>query len=223
MNLLDIIKATLVELDRGTDDSTVAMYAPKFTVYANEAVDEIARRFKMNRVEPTVTKPSVGPDGRAYFNPMELERGCKRVIHVYKGGWEDPGNPESEVSMTKRDFTKPLCFYQTVLGIPMISVEKVGVSSPVWVDYRFAPIPMDKDSLLPNEEGLIVPDYPELPVYMHSLIPLYVRAREQCGQDPSTQGTSSAFFSMFNQAVYNLQRETMGTPESFKFIGYHFE
>ena len=47
MNLREIIEATLIELDRGTEADTVAMYAKKFTMYANEAVEEIARRFKV--------------------------------------------------------------------------------------------------------------------------------------------------------------------------------
>ena len=67
------------------------------------------------------------------------------------------------------------------------------------------------------------PDSPDLPEYLHSLIPLYVRAREQCGQDPALQGTSSAYFSLFNQKVYQLQRETLATPDSFMFKNYHFE
>ena len=223
MNLLDIIKATLIDLDRGTADDTVAMYAEKFTKYANEAVNEIARRFKMNRMEPVVTNANPAPNGWAYFDSTELERDCKRVIAVYKGEWEDPEDPDSAVSMTKCDYEHPLKFTQPIPGIPMVAVSKVEPGSPIWVSYRFVPWPMSVDSLGPNDQGVVMPDNPELPIYMHELIPLYVRAREQCGQDPSLQGTSNAFFSMFNQAVYNLQRETLAVPDSFKFVGYHFE
>ena len=227
MNLLDIIKATLVELDRGTDDGTVSMYAPKFTVFANEAVDEIARRFKMVNIEPLVTNAGKGPDGLAYFSVLDLSHGCKRVTNVFKGVFGTPTTPGDDppIEITEDGFKHPLKYGQSVFGAPYISVDKrVEPGEPVWVEYRIVPTPMDVSSLTPvGTPPVATPDAPDIPEMFHALIPLYVRAREQCGQDPALQGTSNAYFSMFNQKVYNLQRETLGTPESFMFKGYHFE
>ena len=93
----------------------------------------------------------------------------------------------------------------------------VKPGDPVFVEYRYIPVPMSADSLTPvGTPPVATPDTPDIPEMFHALIPLYVRAREQCGQDPS-------YFSLFNQKVYNLQRETLGTPDSFRFKGYHFE
>lgn len=222
MNLKEIIEATLIELDRGTEADTVAMYAPKFTMYANEAVTEIANRFKLMRVDPIVTDSGLAPDGYAYFNAYDLDRQCLRVINVYKGEWVAPVNPGDDPTIQLADdgFKHPLAFDETVLGMPFISVmdKSVEPDTPVFVEYRHVPQPMDASSLSNLE-----PDSPELPWHLHALIPLYVRAREQCGQDPSTQGTSSAYFSLFNQKVYQLQRETLATPKSFALKNYHFE
>lgn len=227
MNLKEIIEATLIELDRGTEADTVAMYAPKFTMYANEAVNEITRRFKLVRVDPAVTQ-GPGPDGLPWFDASDLERAVKRLVHVYKGAYGTPTTPGDDppIVIEEGSFNKPLWFNQSILGMPYICVrgKDIEPGTPVWVEYRYVPEPMSVTSLTPTgTPPVATPDEPELPAYLHELIPLYVRAREQCGQDPSTQGTSSAFFSLFNQKVYQLQRETMATPDSFKLIGYHFE
>lgn len=216
MNLLDIIKATLVELDRGTDDSTVAMYAKKFTMYANEAVEEIVRRFKTCVMDFTQLMDT----GYTWFDitSSNFSHEVKRIERILPAEYGGDGYP-----LTAYLEKPPLDFEQIVRGQPYIHVKGKGLKEGdyVAVEYRYVPRPMKVESL--DYEAPLEPDKPDIPEYLHSLIPLYVRAREQCGQDPSTQGTSSAFFSLFNQKVYQLQRETMATPDSFKFIGYHFE
>lgn len=220
MNLRDIIEATLIGLDRGTAPETVEMYKEKFTRYANEAVNEIARRFKMATVEEAELTAS-DPTGAGEFDTTALSHACKRVVNVFRAT-EKPDTDPVEYTITDHDYKRPLYFYQDFTGrYQFMAVKGTEQGEHVFVEYRFVPTPMNVSSLDP--EISLTPDEPELPVYMHDLIPMYVRAREQCGQDPSTQGTSSAFFSLFDQAVYNLQRETMAAPESFKLLNYHFE
>lgn len=229
MDLLEIIKATLIELDRGTADDTVAMYKEKFTMYANEAVNEIVRRFKLVNVDPIVTDSGSDPSGFAWFSTEDLNYPAKRIVRVLPATFGTPANPGDDppIATTTETLTKPLPFASQILGGPYISIfdkERVKPGDPVFVEYRRVPEPMSASSLTPTGTPPVVnPDVPDIPEYLHPLIPLYVRAREQCGQDPSTQGTSNAYFSMFNQAVYNLQRETLGTPNSFALWNYHFE
>lgn len=220
MTLLDIIKATLVELDRGTEDDTVAMYAPKFTVFANEAVDEIARRFKLYDVEGVVT--SADPSGYPMFSAYDLNRTPKRITRIMPATFGEPDVPGDEPPIVPTDYTlkRTFPFVQPVPSKGFVSIldkRHLHPGDPVLVEYRYVPVPMSADSLSSE-----IPDAPDIPEMFHALIPLYVRAREQCGQDPALQGTSSAYFSLFNQKVYNLQRETLATPESFRFKGYHF-
>lgn len=221
MNLKEIIEATLIELDRGTEADTVAMYAKKFTVYANEAVDEIARRFKLYDVEGVVT--SADPSGYASFNAYDLNRTPKRITRVMPAAFGEPENPGDEppIVSTEETLKRAFPFVQPIPSKGWVSImDKTHLSpgDPVFVEYRYVPVPMSADSL-----SYDVPDVPDIPDMFHALIPLYVRAREQCGQDPSTQGTSSAYFSLFNQKVYQLQRETLATPDSFMLRNYHFE
>ena len=222
MNLREIIEATLIELDRGTEADTVAMYAKKFTMYANEAVEEIARRFKVCTLNFTelssFNSDSVGFD----ISTGDFDHAPKRITRIMQDtATVDPGtgNVSHDVHFDKR----PYDFKQFVHGAPYIHVwgNDAKAGDVIAVEYLYVPVPMTVESLdnqAPNE-----PDSPDLPTYLHSLIPLYVRAREQCGQDPSLQGTSSAYFSLFNQKVYQLQRETLATPDSFMFKNYHFE
>lgn len=219
MNLKEIIEATLIELDRGTEADTVAMYAKKFTVFANEAVDEIARRFKVCTQDITQLQGDEYPGFD--MTTGDFSHACKRIVCVRPAILTDLGGGSFsvEVPLDKR----PYDFRQYVIGQPYIHVldRHAKAGDYVAVEYRYVPNPMSASSL--NAVAPATIDEPDLPAYLHALIPLYVRAREQCGQDPSTQGTSSAFFSLFNQKVYQLQRETMATPDSFKFIGYHFD
>ena len=215
MNLKEIIEATLIELDRGTEADTVAMYAKKFTMYANEAVEEIARRFKVCTLNYTLLEGNpVGFD----ISSSDFDHACKRITKILPATYDSDAS-----SFTVLWDKKPLHFEQFVHGAPYIHVwgKDVKAGDYVAVEYLYVPTPMDVSSL--ENEAPAVPDSPDLPVFLHSLIPLYVRAREQCGQDPSLQGTSSAYFSLFNQKVYQLQRETLATPDSFQFKNYHFE
>ena len=230
MNLREIIEATLIELDRGTAADTVAMYKEKFTMYANEAVNEIVRRFKLVQVDGVVTNSAPDPSGFACFDAYnDLEYPVTRIVRVLPATFGTPVNPGDDppIVPTPETLTKPLPFASQILGAPFISIfdkERVKPGDPVFVEYRRVPDPMSASSLTPTGTPPVAnPDIPDIPVIFHPLIPLYVRAREQCGQDPSTQGTSSAYFSLFNQAVYNLQRETLGTPNSFALLNYHFE
>ena len=225
MNLREIIEATLIELDRGTADGTVDMYSKKFTMYANEGVNEIVRRFKLVNVDPIVTDSSPDPSGFACFSAEDINYPSKRIVRVLPAAFGTPANPGDDppIVATPETLMKPLPFASQILGAPYISIfdkERVKPGDPVFVEYRRVPTPMLEESL---RDPYLFPDSPDIPEYLHPLIPLYVRAREQCGQDPSTQGTSSAYFSLFNQAVYNLQRETLGTPNSFALWNYHFE
>lgn len=216
MNLQEIIEATLIELDRGTEADTVAMYAKKFTVFANEAVDEIARRFKVCTIDFTTLEGDKYPGFD--ISSSDFSHACKRITKVMAAVYHEDTN-SYEALLDKR----PYYFQQFVHGQPFIHVldRHVKAGDCVAVEYLYVPNPMRADSLTALAPDTI--DSPDLPEYLHALIPLYVRAREQCGQDPSTQGTSSAYFGLFNQKVYQLQRETMATPDSFKFIGYHFD
>ena len=219
MNLKEIIEATLIELDRGTEADTVAMYADKFTMYANEAVDEIARRFKACITEFTQLSGDKYPGFD--ISSLDFSHACKRITKVMPAVYHE--DTESYEALIDK---RPYDFKQFVVGQPLIHVldRHAKAGEYVGVEYLYVPNPMSASSLQPGENDTpAVPDEPDLPAHLHSLIPLYVRAREQCGQDPSTQGTSSAYFGLFNQKVYQLQRETMATPDSFKFIGYHFD
>ena len=217
MNLREIIEATLIELDRGTEADTVAMYAKKFTMYANEAVEEIARRFKVCTLNYTLLEGNpVGFD----ISSSDFDHACKRIVRVLPATVTENGGV---ISFTTHFDKRPYEFKQIVHGTPYIHVwgNDAKAGDAIAVEYRYVPNQMTVESL--EYESPDEPDSPDLPTYLHSLIPLYVRAREQCGQDPSLQGTSSAYFSLFNQKVYQLQRETMATPDSFMFKNYHFE
>lgn len=216
MNLLEIIKATLIDLDRGTADDTVAMYAEKFTKYANEAVEEIARRFKSCVMDFTQLQDTEYP----WFDitSSDFSHDVKRIVRILPAEYGGDGYP-----LTAYLEKKPLGFEQMVRGQPYIHVigKDLKEGDYIAVEYLYVPRPMKVSSL--DNVAPLKSDEPDLPEYLHSLIPLYVRAREQCGQDPSLQGTANAYFSLFNKKVYDLQRETLAVPDSFKFIGYHFE
>ena len=226
MNLKEIIEATLIELDRGTEADTVAMYAKKFTVYANEACDEIVRRFKLTWLSGVVT--SADPSGYPQFDAYDMDKVPKRITRIMPAAFGEPQNPGDDppIVATEETLKRSFPFVQQIPSSGWVSImdkRHVKPGDPVFVEYRYIPTPMDVNSLTPTGDPPSTPDEPDIPVMFHSLIPLYVRAREQCGQDPSLQGTSSAFFSLFNQKVYQLQRETLATPDSFQFKNYHFE
>ena len=217
MNLREIIEATLIELDRGTEADTVAMYAKKFTMYANEAVNEIARRFKACMIDCTQLQGTEYPGFD--ITSSDFSHACKRITKVLPADYNS-----DDFSFTVLWDKKPLHFEQFVHGAPFIHVwgkDGAKAGDYVAVEYLYVPKPMDADSLNAVDPETV--DSPDLPPHLHELIPLYVRAREQCGQDPSLQGTSNAYFSLFNQKVYQLQRETLATPDSFQFKNYHFE
>ena len=219
MNLKDIIEATLIELDRGTAADTIERYAQKFTMYANEAVDEIARRFQVCATDVTQLSGDKYPGFD--LTTGDFSHACKRIKEIRPAIVTDLGGGSFSVEILIDK--PPYDFRQFVQGQPYIYVlgRDAKAGDYVAVEYQYVPNPMSASSL--NAVAPATIDEPDLPAHLHSLIPLYVRAREQCGQDPALQGTSSAFFTLFNQKVYQLQRETMATPDSFKLLNFHFE
>lgn len=182
MTLNDIISSSLTMLERGADAQTIDHYRAQFTKYANDAVFELARRFKQQRRETVALM-----DGT--FDVAQLSRECLRVTQVLVDG-------------------KPVLYRQNPWGSGVFRVAASGAEEAE-VHYRFVPRDMESST-----------DVPELPAYMHRLIPYYVAACQRCGGDPDTQGTSSAHFALFNSMVSNLQRETRGEPQSFRLLHY---
>lgn len=125
------------------------------------------------------------------FGIDQLERECSRVVRVEADG-------------------KQLRFWQKPHGSGVFYVSPVpdGVTT-VDVYYRYIP-----------KEMVNTYDVPEIPNYMHHIIPYYVQAMERCGGDPNTQATSNAHFQIFNQKLYAFEREARGEPSSFSLLNY---
>lgn len=102
---------------------------------------------------------------------------------------------------------KSVDFWQEPLGSGFFMCDTKEPTVDVF--YRFVPARVSASA-----------DVPELPEYMHDLIPLYVVACERCGGDPDTQGTASADFQLFNEGLRELLRETRGEPRSYKLLNY---
>lgn len=102
---------------------------------------------------------------------------------------------------------KPVEYWQDAYGSGTFKVDTDKAETVV--SYRFIPKEMSSST-----------DVPELPAHMHRLIPYYVVACQRCGGDPATQGTASAHFSIFNNMVRALERETRGEPQSFRLLNY---
>ena len=88
MTLNEIIVASLLRLNRGTDTQTIRTYRDVFTDSANKAIRKIALRYKQSRKETIVLS-----DGS--FNVRALSRNCIRIDEVRSSGkaidfWQDP-------------------------------------------------------------------------------------------------------------------------------------
>lgn len=102
---------------------------------------------------------------------------------------------------------KPVDFYQEPAGSGLFTVKTDANSATVV--YQFVPAGLSATT-----------DIPELPPYMHDIIPYYIVACERAGGDPETQGTASVDFQLFNSQLQSILRETMGEPRSYKLMNY---
>lgn len=94
-------------------------------------------------------------------------------------------------------------FSQPVTG----TIQCGGGAGTVEVVYRFMPKPLFSTT-----------DVPELPPRIHGAIASYVVARHRVSSgDPDMQAAAEYYFSLFNRELTALERETHGTPDSFKF------
>lgn len=98
-------------------------------------------------------------------------------------------------------------FWQDVPGSGEFTCDTDADS--VEVVYRFVPKQLENPI-----------DVPELPAHLHDMIVHYVVACERCGGDPSTQGTSSADFQMFNAALSDINPASRGEARSYKLLNY---
>lgn len=94
-------------------------------------------------------------------------------------------------------------FTQPVTG----TIQCSGGSGSVEVTYRFMPKPISSTS-----------DVPELPERIHSALASYIVARHRVSSgDPNLQAAAEYYFNLFNRELAELERETHGTADSFKF------
>ena len=134
MTLNDIISASLVMLERGSDAHTIDHYRAQFTKYANDAVEEIINRVKQERKE-IVTLENRG------FSVNDLERSCLRVTSVRVNG-------------------KPVYYQQDPEGSGNFVV--ATSADEVEVYYRFYPKPMSSSTdqpELPEHMHSVIPYY----------------------------------------------------------------
>lgn len=164
----------------------------------------------------------------------QLERGTDaQTIDSYQGTFTDYVNEalrliaRSRYKQTRQDIVKldeNGCFNLADLERECIRIETVnggtgftqlitGVIScggkegdEVKVVYRFMP------KLLSSTA-----EVPEVPERMHGAIASYVVARHRVSSgDPNMQAAAAYHFDLFNRELALLERETHGTPDSFK-------
>lgn len=82
MTLNDILVAALAQLDRGHDPQTLDVWRDKFTRFANDAQDDLARALRLRRREQL----ALPQDG--VLDLARLSRGCRRVVAVTRDGRE---------------------------------------------------------------------------------------------------------------------------------------
>ena len=146
--------------------------------------------YKISKRFKQCRRDAVTLDASAQFDTDTLPRQCVRIERV-----------------TDAD-EKDVAFWQPVRGASKVKCDTDALST-VNVIYRFVPA-----TLLNGN------DVPELPLYQHRLIPLYIRAMEMCGGDPNTQGTASAYFSIFNAEVREIESESRAMPDSYNILNY---
>lgn len=197
MTLNDIISTSLTMLERGTDAQTIDHYRAQFTKYANDAVMEILSRVKQQRKE-VLTK---------WADTENADTRTKGVLNADNTFSVDTLTRDCIRVTSVLVDGKPVEYWQDAYGSGTFKVDTDKAEAVV--SYRFVPKEMSSST-----------DVPELPAHMHRLIPYYVVACQRCGGDPATQGTSSAHFSIFNNMVRALERETRGEPQSFRLLNY---
>lgn len=122
MTLTEIIVGALQRLDRGTDNQTIDHYRGKFTLYANKAIQIIARQYRACRKETATLSGGT-------FRLDDLERQCVKVLDVKANG-------------------KSVDYWQEVDG----SGEFVAATEEPAVDvfYRFLPQTVSSSSDVPE-------------------------------------------------------------------------
>lgn len=202
MTLLDIITASLQMLERGTDAHTIENYRAQFTKYANDAVDEILRRIKQQRcdvVDVNNNSFKIVKDSDDAEDLRVLERECIRITKVTvtcEHGREIP-------VLYKQ---KPHGSGVFLISKPLHHDEEITECN---VYYRFEP-----------KEMIATTDTPELPKYMHSIIPYYVVAMARENSDASTQRTGNIYLQQFNEKLMAFEREARGETDSFTLLYY---
>lgn len=122
LTLHELILGALHELERPTDDITVAAWRERLTAYANEAVADLSRTFRLWRRDPVMFI-----DGKADLD--ELPFAATKVLGVEREGVRLPfGYGASTRTLTLKNLPD-------------------GIATVV---YRYAPKPLREDSDVPD-------------------------------------------------------------------------
>lgn len=120
MTLTDIITRALEQLRRGTDSQTINDYRSRYTQYANEAQQDLAKDFPIYRYETVNVEDNT-------IDLNSLERWCTKLISIRKGA--------KDVAFDAADES----------GI--ISVSENG---DIRICYRYLPKPLDNLTDVPD-------------------------------------------------------------------------
>jgi len=120
MTLVDIITRSLIELNRGTDAQSMEEWRTKLTIFANDAVQELAEHMELRRTE-TVT----AEDGKILVK--SLQRPCIKVVDVRQNG--------GTIAFTQAENS-----YEV----------NVSSNGEMEVEYRYAPLEMANDNDEPD-------------------------------------------------------------------------
>ena len=98
-------------------------------------------------------------------------------------------------------------FWQDPPGSGFVVVDTK--ESDVSITYRYVP-----------KEMASTIDEPELPEFLHEIIPHYIVACERAGGDPQTQSTASVDFQLFNEKLATMCRSHMGERRAYELHNY---
>lgn len=130
MTLVNIITRALIELGRGTDAQSTEAWREKLTLFANDAVLDLAEHLELRRTD-TVTAADLR------FLLSDLPRPCLKVLSVEQNG--------KAVAFTQSNDSKTVA---------------VAANGDLEVEYRYAPKEMANDTDTPdvpeNLHGLVV-------------------------------------------------------------------
>lgn len=129
MTLYELITGALHELERPTDEVTVAAWRDRLTAYANEAVTDLSRTFHLWRRDPVVFT-----DGQADLN--ELPFPATKVLGVEREG-----------------VRLPFCYGTDTRTLTLKNLPD-GIATVV---YRYAPKPLKEDTDVPDLTELCHP------------------------------------------------------------------